>query len=121
MRRGLVARPDVGLDVPKSAGSGDGVAIRTDLYLPKRRDRAAVDSLEIVSTRRENDREKVTIVAQEIGNRVSNIDIVSARIDAAREVVGMNVGQGDGARRRCRLYCRDTWTSRRGGRPFKKS
>ncbi len=33
--RSLIARHDVGLDFAKSAGSGNGVEIRTDLDLPK--------------------------------------------------------------------------------------
>ncbi len=41
----LFARHDVGLDVAKSAGSGNGVELWTDLDLPKRLDHVAVDSL----------------------------------------------------------------------------
>ncbi len=113
--RSLVARHDVGLDVAKSAGSGNGVELRTDLDLPKRLDRVAVDSLETASIGREQGREKVTIVAQELDNRVRDSDIIRTRIDAAREVVAMNVGQDYGARRWCRRDCRDRWTPCRGG------
>ncbi len=52
----LVARRDVGLDVAKSAGSDNGVELRTDLNFPKRLDRVAVDSLETASVGREQGR-----------------------------------------------------------------
>ncbi len=89
----LVARHDVGLEVAKSAGSGNGVELRnsaqlrTDLDLSKRLDRVAVGSIETASIGREQGREKVTIIAQELDNRVRDSDIISTRIDAAREVV----------------------------------
>ncbi len=50
-------------------------------------DRVAVDSLETASIGREQGREKVTIVAQELDNRVRDSYIISTRINAAREVV----------------------------------
>ncbi len=96
----------MGLDVAKSAGSGNGDELRTDLDLPKRLDRVAVDSLETASIGRKQGREKVTIVAQELDNRVRDSDIISTRINAARDVVAINVGQDDGARRGCRRDCR---------------
>ncbi len=77
----------MGLDVAKSAGSGNGVELRRDPDLPKSLDRVAVDSLETASIGREQGQEKVTIVAQELDNRVRDSDIISTRIDAASEVV----------------------------------
>ncbi len=61
--------------------------------LPRRLDRVAIDSLKTAAIDREQGREKVTMVAQELDNRVRDCDIVRARIDAAREVVDINVGQ----------------------------
>ncbi len=61
----------------KSAVSGNGVELRTDLDLPKRLDRVAVDSLETASIGRQHAREKVTIVAQELDN-VSEVATSSA-------------------------------------------
>ncbi len=63
---GLVERHDVGLYVAKSAGSCNGVELRTDLYLPKRLDRVAVDSIETASIARGQGREYVTIVARNL-------------------------------------------------------
>ncbi len=71
----------------------------------------AIDSLENASVGREQDREKVAIVAQEFDNRVRDSDIISTRLDAAREVVAMNVGLDYGARRRV------GGTARIGGHP----
>ncbi len=45
----LVARHDVGLDVAKSEGSGNGVELRTDLDFPKRLNSVAIESLETAS------------------------------------------------------------------------
>ncbi len=106
---GLVARPDVGVDVAKATGSNKGFELRTDLYLPMRLDRVAIGSLEVTSIGRKQGREKVTIFAQELGN-VRDNDIISTRLDAAREVVAMNVGQDGGARRQCRRDCVYRWT-----------
>ncbi len=75
----------------------------------------AINSLEIALIGLEQGPEKVTIVAQKLKNRVRDSDIISTRIDAAGEVVAMNFGQNDGARRWCRRYCSYRWTPSRGG------
>ncbi len=98
----------------KSAGSGNGVELRTDLDLPKRLD-PVFDSLETASIGREQGRENVTIVARGLDNRVRDSDIISTRIDAASEVVVINVGQDYGARQWRKRDCRDRWTPCRGG------
>ncbi len=72
----LVARHDVGLDVAKSAGSGNGGELQTDLDLPKSLDRVDVDSLGTASIGLEQGREKVTTIAQELENRARDSDII---------------------------------------------
>ncbi len=54
----LVTRHDVGLDVRSRQGPANGVELRTDLDLPKRLDRVAVDSLETASIGRKQGRDQ---------------------------------------------------------------
>ncbi len=95
--------------------SGYSAELLTDLDLPKRFYRVAINSLEIASIDREQGGEEVTVVARERDNRVRDSDIISTRIYAAREVVDTNVGQDDARRGRCRRDCRDRWAPCRGG------
>ncbi len=74
-----LARHDESLDIAKAAVSGNVVELRTDLDLPRRLDRVAIDCLKVEFTGRKQGRHEVAIVGD--GN------IVSARIDATREVV----------------------------------
>ncbi len=111
----LVARHVVGLDVAKSPGAGNSAELRTDLDLPKRLHRVAVDGLEIAPIGRKQGQEKETVVFQQLENRVRDSDIIRTRIDVAREDVAMNVGQDCSARRRRRRDCRDNWTPCRCG------
>ncbi len=70
---GLVERRDVGLDIAKSAGSGNGADMQTDLDLPKGLYRFAISIFKIASL----GLEKVTVVAQNL-TMVSEIATSSA-------------------------------------------
>ncbi len=74
---GLVAQHDARLHIAKAARSGNGVELRTDLELPRRLDRVAMDCHKVASTGRKQGRQEVAIVAEEFDNRVGDGDIFS--------------------------------------------
>ncbi len=61
---GLLARHDVSLDVPDTAGACDSAQLRTDLHLPQRLDTVPVNSLEVRTVRRQHGRKEEALFAR---------------------------------------------------------
>ncbi len=77
------------LDVPETAGACDNAQLRTDLHLPQRLDTVPVNSLAVITVRRQHGLKEEALVAQVLHDRVGDRNSVSTRVDATREKVDM--------------------------------
>ncbi len=75
-------RHDVSLDVPETAGACDSAQLRTDLHLPQRLDTVPVNSLEVLTVRRQHGRKEEALVPEVLHDRVEHRYSVSTRVDA---------------------------------------
>ncbi len=92
-REFLVARYDVSLEVPHTAGARDNAQLRTDLHLTYRLDTIPVNGLEVLIVRRQHGRTEEALVAQVLHDPVGDRDSVGTRVDATSETVDMEFGQ----------------------------
>ncbi len=77
-------------------GPADSAQLRTDLHLPQRLDTVPVNSLEVLTVRRQHGRKEEALVAQVLHDRVGDRNSVSTRVDATRETIAMEFGQYHG-------------------------